>query len=185
METKQYSAIYRVMHWLIAFSLIALLFTIFLRMTWMNKNNMAEIIRDYMSTTDQSLSEEQLLQLAKKIRNPMWDWHIYMGYFLVGLFSIRITLPFFGEMTWQNPLKNGLNTKQRFQFWVYIVFYVFLSGSLITGMMIEFGPKNWLESLETVHKWSIYYLLIYILLHMGGVLMAEKTNQKGIVSKMI
>jgi hypothetical protein len=59
------------MHWLIAFSMMALLATIFLRLTWMNKNNVADIIKEYLSTTDQSLNDDQLIQLAKKIRQPM------------------------------------------------------------------------------------------------------------------
>ena len=173
------------MHWLIAFSMMALLATIFLRLTWMNKNNVADIIKEYLSTTDQSLNDDQLIQLAKKIRQPMWVWHIYIGYFLVGLFTIRITLPFFGEMTWQNPLKKGLTGKQRFQFWVYIVFYACVTGSLITGLIIEFGPKEMKKSMEELHELSIYYLLGYIVLHIGGVLWAEMTSEKGLISKII
>jgi hypothetical protein len=47
----------------------------------MNKNNVADIIKEYLSTTDQSLNDDQLIQLAsKKIRQPsMWVWHIYIG----------------------------------------------------------------------------------------------------------
>jgi len=94
-------------------------------------------------------------------------------------------LPFFGEMTWQNPLKKGLTGKQRFQFWVYIVFYACVAGSLITGLIIEFGPKEMKKSMEELHELSIYYLLGYIVLHIGGVLWAEMTSEKGLISKII
>jgi cytochrome b561 len=134
METKNYSKLYRIMHWLIAFSMMALLATIFLRLTWMNKNNVADIIKEYLSTTDQSLNDDQLIQLAKKIRQPMWVWHIYIGYFLVGLFTIRITLPFFGEMSWQNPLKKGLTSKQRFQFWTKNLFKTISHNALANSL---------------------------------------------------
>ncbi len=76
MENKNYSVVYRLMHWAIAFCMLALLLTIFLRLTWMNKNNVAEIIKNYLATTDQTLTDDQMILLAKKIRKPMWDWHI-------------------------------------------------------------------------------------------------------------
>ncbi|MGB3947197.1 MAG: hypothetical protein WBM13_04385 [Bacteroidia bacterium] len=73
MNTKNYPKIYRILHWAIAISFLLLLFTIFLRLTWLNKNNVAEIIQNYLKTTDQTLSDEQAIILAKKIRNPMWS----------------------------------------------------------------------------------------------------------------
>ena len=111
------------MHWSMAISFSLLLLTIFLRLTWMNKYHVAEIIEDYLQTTNQTLSEEQLIVLAKKIRQPMWDWHIYLGYVLTGLFCLRFMLPFFGQMKFQNPLEKNLSIKEKLQKWTYIIFY--------------------------------------------------------------
>lgn len=184
MKTK-YVRIYRIMHWAIAISFLLLLLTIILRLTWMNKFNMAAIIQEYLSTTDQVLSEEQGVALAKKIRQPMWDWHIYLGYVLVGLFSIRFTLPLFGKMKFQNPFAKNLSAKKRFQKGVYLVFYLCVVISLVTGLIIEFGPKDLKEPVEAIHKLGIYYLLAFIGLHLAGVIIAEFTDQKGIVSRII
>ena len=104
MEARTYSPIYRIMHWAIAICMILLLITIFLRMTWLNKNNVADIIQEYLSTKDTTLSRDEMVALAKKIRKPMWEWHIYLGYVLSGLIFIRLTLPFFGSMKFANPL---------------------------------------------------------------------------------
>lgn len=186
MKTKNYSPIYRIMHWLIAICLILILATIFLRLTWLNKNNVADIINNYLSeNTDQSLEQDQLIRLAKQIRKPMWEWHIYLGYVLVGLFAIRITLPFFGEMKFKNPLNKSLSGKEKFQYWVYIVFYLCLATSLFTGLFIEFGSKALKKSMEEIHELSIYYLVGYIIIHLGGVLLAEFSSDKGIVSRII
>jgi cytochrome b561 len=173
------------MHWLIAFCMMFLLLTIFLRLTWLNKENVAEIIQSYLTTTDQQLSDEQLIILAKQIRKPMWQWHIWAGYVLVVLYSIRMLLPFFGHMKLSNPLEKGLDAKTRFQFWVYIVFYLFVAASLTTGLIIEFGPKEIKHIVETIHKQSIYYFLAFIVLHIGGILMAEFTNRQGIISRIV
>jgi cytochrome b561 len=185
MQNKNYSAVYRIMHWAIATCMILLLITIFLRLTWMNKDHMAGIIQNYLSTTDQSLSQDQLIVLAKQIRKPMWDWHIYIGYVLVGLYSIRLALPFFGQMKFSNPFNKILTLKEKFRYWVYLVFYGCVAVSLTTGLIIEFGPKDLKKAMEEIHVLSIYYLLAFICIHIGGVLLGEFNDQQGIISKII
>lgn len=185
MENRTYTKTFRILHWAIAFCMLFLLLTIFLRLNWMNKNNVSDIIQNYLSTTDQQLSDEQSIKLAKLIRKPMWEWHIYIGYVLVGLYVIRMILPFFGEMKFTNPFQKNLDVKTKFQYWVYLVFYFCTAISLITGLIIELGPKNLKEPMEEIHILSIYYLVAFIVLHFGGVLLAELSTQKGIISRII
>ncbi len=185
MENKNYSIIFRTLHWTIAISLFMILLTIFLRDTWMNKHHVAGIIQDYLATTNQTLNYDEIVVLAKQIRRPMWNWHIYIGYILVGLIGLRFSLPAFGIEKFQNPLDKNISSKKKFQYWIYVVFYFFLTVSLVTGLIIEFGPKSVKKPMEDIHVLSIYYLIAYIFIHLGGVLIAEFTNEQGIVSKMI
>ncbi len=185
MKAANYSRIYRIIHWGVAITFLLLLITIFLRLTWMNKYSMADIIQTYLNTTDQTLTREQIIVLAKQIRQPMWDWHIYFGYVLVALFSIRFTLPVFGEMKFQSPLAKNLTFKQKFQKWTYIIFYICVLGSLITGLLMEWGPKDWKKPMEDIHVLGIYYLVVFIVVHVVGIIIAEITDQKGIVSRII
>lgn len=173
------------MHWAIAISFLLLLITIFLRLTWMNKNNMAEIIQDYVKDNDLTLTPDQSSALARKIRKPMWEWHIYLGYVLTGLFAIRLLLPMFGEMKFQNPFEKSLSAKDKFKKWTYIVFYVCVIVSLITGLFLEFGPESLEHTMEDIHVLSLYYLIPFITLHFAGFLMAEFTEDKGIISRII
>lgn len=115
----------------------------------------------------------------------MWDWHIYLGYVLTGLFSLRFLLPFFGTMKFQNPLVKNLSIKQKFQKWTYIIFYVCVVISLITGLIIELGPKDLKKPMEEIHILSIYYLIAFIVIHVGGVIIAEFTSDKGIISRIV
>lgn len=180
-----YSRVYRFMHWSIALCMLFLLLTIFLRMGWMNKQHMADIIKEYLSAETQvQLDDEQLITLAKKIRKPMWVWHTYAGYVLVGLYSIRLLLPFFGEMKFRNPMDKTINTKEKFQFWTYIVFHICVVISLVTGLLIVWGPDSVHETAEEIHVLSLYYLLTFIVLHFGGILF-EEFKGNGIVSKII
>ncbi|MBK5214397.1 MAG: cytochrome b/b6 domain-containing protein [Flavobacteriaceae bacterium] len=185
MENTKYSKVYRIIHWAIAVSFLLLLITIFLRLTWMNKFNMAAIIQDYLSGTDQVLTQDQLIALAKKIRQPMWDWHIYLGYVLTGLFSLRFILPLFGNMKFQNPFAKNLSIKEKFQKWTYIVFYLCVVTSLTTGLIIEFGSKELKKPMEEIHVLGIYYLVGFIVIHVAGVIIAEFTAHKGIISRIV
>lgn len=185
MEKIKYSKIYRIIHWSIAVSFLLLLITIFLRLTWLNKYNVAAIIQDYLSGTDQVLSQEQLIVLAKRIREPMWNWHIYIGYLLTGLFSLRFILPFLGHMKFQNPFAKDLSTKEKFQKWSYIIFYLCVVISLVTGLTINLGPKELKAPMEGIHVLGIYYLVGFIVIHVAGVLIAEFTNHKGIISRIV
>lgn len=173
------------MHWAMAICLLLILITIFLRLTWMEKNHVASIIKEFLAGTDQQLSDEQLIVLAKKIRKPMWDWHVNLGYVMVGLYSIRFALPFFGQMRLRKPFQKGLSLQTKIQYWAYLIFYLCLAVSLITGLMIDQGPKDLKHTMEEIHELSIYYLLAFIVIHLGGVLTAEFTNDKGIISRVI
>lgn len=184
METN-YTRLYRVFHWTIAISFFLLLITIFLRLTWMNKNSVAGIIGTYLDETGQTLTQDQLLTLAKQIREPMWKWHLYIGYFLAGIFSLRFILPLFGILKFQNPLLKKLKMKERFQKWVYVAFYLGVTLSLATGLLMEFGPRSLKDTLEGVHVLSLYYLIPFILIHLAGVITAEISEQKGIVSRLL
>ena len=173
------------MHWAIAISFMLLLITIFLRLTWMNKNNVSDIIQEYLKDQDMVLTQDQSIVLAKKIRKPMWEWHIYLGYVLTGLMIVRMLLPLFGEMKFQNPLAQNLSTKDKFKKWTYVVFYVCVIVSLITGLFLEFGPESLEHTMEDIHVLSLYYLIPFLVIHLAGILMAEFTEDKGIVSRII
>lgn len=154
-------------------------------MTWLNKSGIAAIIQEYLSGTDQVLSQQKMIALAKKIREPMWNWHIYIGFLLVGLFTIRLILAASGKMKFQNPLTVKLTAKEKFQKWTYLIFYTCVIISLVTGILMEAGPGELKKSMEGIHAFGIYYLAAYIGIHIAGVLIAEFTSQKGIISEII
>jgi len=185
MEAKAYSRTYRLLHWAIAFTLFGMLGTILLRLGWLEKNHVADIMGPYLREQGAELSRDQLIVLAKKIRKPMWEWHIYLGYMLTGLYLIRITVPFFGEMKFSNPFSRGLDLRIRFQFGVYLGFYVLVAASLATGLIIALGPKALKERMESIHELSIYYLIGFIVVHFAGILWAEFRHDKGIISRIV
>ncbi len=138
-----------------------------------------------MESTGQSLDEATLKSLSKAIREPMWKWHNYLGFALIGLFAIRFTLPFFDKMNFQNPLEGGISRAEKIKRWIYIIFYFCVVISLITGILIEYGPPSLKKAMKLIHKPSVYYLVPFIIIHLGSVLLAEFTKVGGIISSII
>ncbi|MCD6544750.1 MAG: cytochrome b/b6 domain-containing protein [Flavobacteriaceae bacterium] len=170
----------RILHWSLAFSILFILLTIFLRLNWMEKNNVAAILIDKLSLIDISISKEQAIKIAKQIRKPMFDWHIYIGYVASGIFALRVLYNFLHK-----EMYNPKTAKERFQIWVYRIFYIFLGITLFTGLYMKFGPNFLNDFSEEVHKLTLYYVIPFLILHFTGILISELTTKEGIVSKMI
>jgi len=182
---QKYTLTHRLLHWSIAFTLLFLMLTVFLRLTWLEKNNVAAILQENLKLLNIDLSHDDALKIAKKIRKPMWDWHIYSGYFLMALYVLRMINLYRMGIIFPNPFANSSTLKQKVQGWTYIVFYFLMGVSLVTGFLIVKGPEDWGELLESIHVQSIYYVILFIIMHFIGLVVGELADQKGIVSKMI
>lgn len=57
--------------------------------------------------------------------------------------------------------------------------------ALATGLLIKFGPDTIHEAMEELHKKSLTYMIGFIVLHIGGVLIADAREERGLISKII
>ena len=185
MRETRFNLSSRLIHWAIAFVFLYILLTVLLRMGWMNKGHMGDIIQENLAKDGINLDKDAAGTLAKKVRRPMWETHTIAGYVLVGLYVIRMIINMVQGLGFDKPFKAGLSGYRKFKSWVYIIFYVCLAGSLITGLLIEFGPGSIHEISEEIHKLSLYYMIAFIALHLVGVVIADGTKERGIISKII
>ena len=83
--------------------------------------------------------------------------------------------------------KKEETAKEKFQGTIYFIFYILVAVEAATGMMLKFelAGEDILEKAEEIHKLAIYWMPGFIVLHFVGITIAELTNKKGIVSKMI
>ncbi|WP_116788142.1 cytochrome b/b6 domain-containing protein [Flavobacterium psychrotrophum] len=185
MKDKRFNLASRLIHWAIAFTFLYLLLTVLLRMGWMNKNNMGSIMQNGLAEKGVTIDDDTAGTVAKQVRRPMWGTHTIAGYVLVGLYIIRMIIFAVQGITFGSPFKKDSTTYQRFRSWVYLLFYVFVAVSLITGLLIEFGPDSIHEPSEEIHKLSLYYMVSFIALHLAGVVIADGGKERGIISKMV
>ena len=182
---NQFTLIHRVLHWSAALLMLILFTTGFLRMYWMSKKTIINAVGTGMRSQNIYPEKEQLIAIAKTIQEPMWQWHEYAAYIIFFAFLTRVVYMIIEGIKFPNPFVKDQSAKERSQGLIYIVFYLFVSISIITGFYLKWIDGDWKEPMETIHKWAIYWFPIFILLHFTGILIGELTNKKGIVSRMI
>lgn len=174
---------HRFLHWALAFGIIAQLLTGFLHIFWMNKKTMAQIMGKAFGET--SLTKEQLIDAAKAIREPMWQWHMYVAYFVAVIFIFRLGYMFIKGVRFPKPFSKEIDTLERIQGFTYLCFYLFLAFSIFSGIIIKWGEKgDFRETVEAIHKFGLYFYSTFIILHLGGIYLEEKRKKDRIASKM-
>lgn len=180
---KIYTPLHRVLHWMMALLMSILFITGFLRMFWMGKSAIIGAIETNMKGV--VLTKDQTIGTVKTIMQPMWQWHEYAAYLIFFVLAARIIYMLVRGIRFPNPFSPKRSAKERFQGMIYLIFYLFVIVSSITGAYLKWGNGSLKDSMSAVHKWAIYWFPVFIVLHFGGIWLAEKHEQKSIASKMI
>ena len=184
-DNSYFPCLHRVLHWTIAFGILFMFLTIFLRSGWLNTKTMATVMTDTLAAKGVVLSQKDAMDVARQFWRPVGLWHTYVGYALVGLFGVRLTYWFGKGAKFPSPLAKTSTPKQKLQGVAYIAFYAALAGVLVTGLLLKFGSKDLHNTFKTIHSVVFYGLVAFVVLHLVGIVIGEKTDEKGIVSKMI
>lgn len=181
---------FRVWHWLHALVILGLLGTVLLRKTFLSWRTNSEILSTKLSTMDIVVSSDQAAILAKAVRAPMWEWHIILGYALAALLLFRIAL-FFTKSGKQNfiDIKSASLHKKMVKIG-YVGIYAVLGFMAITGLSIHFYEeigllKETAKSIKEVHEIVFNLVWIFAVLHIAGVVVADNTDEQGLISDMI
>jgi len=187
---KKWHLDFRIWHWINAAVVLGLLGTVFLRKTFLSWRANSELLTQKLSEINLEVTADQAKELAKAIRAPMWEWHIILGYALAALLLWRIVLFFTqsGKANYQNFKEASLH-KQTVKI-SYIGIYVVLLFMAITGLTLHFYEalglaKEIVGDIKELHELVFNAVLIYVPLHIIGVIIAENRDEKGIISDMI
>lgn len=181
-SSKKFTTLHRFLHWIMAIAMLVLFATGFLRMYWIGKKAVIQA----MTSQGIDATEDQMKAVARTLRSSMWEWHELFAKIMIIAVLIRIVYMLVKGVKFPNPFAKISTLKERLQGFIYVYFYIFVLIASFTGVCLEY---NWLtsnhETIETVHKWGVYWFPLFVVLHFAGILLAELTNKKGIVSKMI
>ncbi|WP_455757207.1 cytochrome b/b6 domain-containing protein [Sulfurimonas sp.] len=184
----KYSAQFRLWHWLNAFVVLGLLGTVFLRKTFLSWRTNSEILMSKLSEFGIDVTAEQAKILAKAVRSGMWEWHIILGYALVFLIIYRIYLHYTNGVNKESF--SSLSLHKKAVEILYYIFYVTLFFMAVSGIFLEFYKdlgvsKEFAHTIKEIHELVFNFILFFTVAHIGGVVIAELRDEKGLISNMI
>lgn len=184
----KYTLGFRIWHWLHAAVILGLLGTVFLRKTFLSYKTNAEILMAKLADMGTDITIEDAKILAKTIRDNMWEWHIILGYALVALVIYRIVLFFLDKSKRESFSSLSLHKKGVKS--LYYLLYTTVLFMSISGFIIYFYQdlglaKEVAKQIKELHEAAFNIIMIFVLLHVAGVIIADATQENGLISTMI
>ena len=183
---RDYSRLLRVWHWLNAIVITGLLGTFLLRKTFLSWRANSDIIMDKFLYFDIDITTEQAKVVAKAIRAPMWEWHIIFGIALAVLMVFRIIILIKeGGFNYDSPSFHLKMVHIGYKVFYLILLFMAISGLVLVWYKSMGISKDIAHSIKEIHEFVAWAVVIFVPLHIVGVVIADSSDQKGIVSKMI
>lgn len=185
---KKYSAMIRFWHWMNMIIITGSLVTVLINSTLFE---------------DPAIKAEPLgKSIFHTLEDKVWGIHIYFGYFLTALFLFRLVLELSGnteQKFWfkmktayqgYSKKKPALSKHELIVKVIYVIFYIILTTMVFTGLTLIYEDqlgisKTVAHSVKDFHGFCMYLIIAFILIHVVGVLLAERKGSTGIVSDMI
>ena len=194
----------RLWHWSNSLVILGLLGTVLLRKTFLSWRTNSILIEEKLRAAGTSITPELSKEIAVAIRNPLWDWHIYLGYILCTLLLVRILVALFIERRCPgiSSVTNLFKIKtipiqarsQALHFIFvklgYALFYLVTMLMVVTGVLMVFKTevglsKDFFGSIKSIHEFMMWFFVAFVAGHISGVVIAENRANRGIVSDMI
>ena len=201
---KKHSASLRLWHWANTIVISGSLLTVLINSTITDERPISALVKNELKNTGTTVSDEQAGSVAHALGDSVWNIHIYLGYILVGLLLFRLALELF-QLADQKFIRKMKSAYRQFQSTkkerelakheltvkaIYAAFYILLMVMAVTGLFLAFEDllapfKSMRHGVKEVHGFCMYLILAFIFVHLVGVFIAERKDNKGIVSDMI
>lgn len=201
---QEHSVMIRVWHWL-TFSIIsAIIITVLLNSTLFNQRRNIPMVQDQLKAKGIIVSEDQSFAVTREYEDKLWGIHKLLGYGLAFLlFSrliIELTQP--GEEKISSRINKALGLlRKKEEDWKeyrhyllvkysYLLFFILLFCMAVTGFGLAFGRELGFSrqlhgTIKEIHSFGQYLIYAFVILHLGGVIIADNTKNRGLVSGMI
>lgn len=202
---RKYQALsLRLWHWANAIVILGLLSTVLIRKTFLSWRTNSYVIEQKMMAAGTSITPELAKEIAVAIRDPLWNWHVYLGFALGALLLARILIAVLIEKKCPGvfPLKSAMDIKnvaaeerpRALHFSAvkisYAIFYLVTILMVATGLLLNFKTAIGLQNefagtIKEIHEFMMWFFVVFVSGHIVGVVIAENRADKGIVSDMI
>jgi len=198
-----YSLAIRIWHWITFLTITAsIILVLFASTVFTIKGNLS-MVQEQIQQKGRTVTPDQARAVAHEYSDKLWMLHKYVGYGLCFLLLSRIVL----EVTYSKQQKLSGKIKKALAFqtqnqeqksdqahyllvkWGYVIFYSLFLIMALTGLGLAYEDVPLFKSnhklIANIHSFVQYLIYFYILSHIVGVIKADVTNNKGIVSSMI
>ncbi|MDB5288304.1 MAG: Ni,Fe-hydrogenase cytochrome b subunit [Mucilaginibacter sp.] len=203
-KTKSYSSSLRLWHWMNTIIISGSLITVLINSTITDDRATSDLMKSELQKSGANVTTEQARGVAHALSDSVWGIHIYFGYALTALLLFRLILEYF-QLTDQKFMGKLKNAYQQYNIIkknreiarheltvkaIYALFYAVLTVMVVTGLFLAFEDalaayKSIRPSVKEVHGFCMYLVLIFIVVHIAGIYLAERKDGKGLVSDMI
>lgn len=201
-QNRTYSSSLRFWHWANGIVISGSLLTVLINSTILKGWTLQSFIHDELKKSGATVTDDQARSVSHALRDRVWDFHAYFGYFLVALLVFRLVVEFAGLTdqklsrkiaAYYRQYKAGQNKLmargELFVKSLYAAFYLILIVLAITGLCLVFEDDvpvlHKMHFIKEIHGFCLYLVLAFLFLHIAGVYLAERKNKPGIVSDMI
>lgn len=200
-KLKRNSRALRLWHWADVIIISGSLITVLINSTLLDRSAAGGVKSSLHDTT---ITIQQAQNVTHALSDKVWGVHIWFGYFLAAFLIFRVVVEifqrrnqkFFGKL--RKATSDYFVEKKdiklaRHEFAVktlYLLFYILLVIMVLTGLTLVFKsqlhlPRNISHTVRSIHGFCMYLILAFIIVHIVGVILAERSDSKGIVSDMI
>jgi Ni/Fe-hydrogenase 1 B-type cytochrome subunit len=204
-STHDYSAPMRVWHWGNALLVSGQLLTILFLKVIVSPRAAVSGLQQPAAGGPTPLTVEQGRAVSHAISERIWDWHISMGLALAAFWvfwvMMQVTAPVgrrfatrlaetLRQYRLAPPAEHANARHALFAKSTYAAYYLFITIMVVSGLALTWADDvAWLHRFEhtvkEVHNVTMYLLLAFAAVHIGGVVWAEITDNHGLISKMI
>ena len=202
---KDYRAPLRIWHWASAFLVSAQLLTILFQRVIVDARSAVPEFQQELRKDGIALSVKQARALAHVISERIWEWHVWLGLALAAFWLLRVVLELRGpsELRFSArllavarryrlapPADKGSAGKALLTNATYALFYAFLTVMVLTGLVLTYHNDvalfdQWEHTAEEIHNVTMYLIMGFFAVHVVGVVWAEVTKDRGLISRMV
>ena len=162
------------------------------------------MVQDQLKAKGITVSEDQAFAVTREFEDKLWGIHKLLGYGLAFLLFSRVIIELtqHGEEKIPSRIKKsfGLFRKKEGDWkehrhyllvkYSYLFFYVLLFCMAVTGLGLAFGRELGFSrelhgTIKEIHSFGQYLMYVFVIIHLSGVIIADNTTNKGLVSGMI
>lgn len=199
----RYSVAIRVWHWVTFATFTASIVMVLFGSTIFTIKENVPMVQEQIQQKGGVVSPEQARAVAHEYSDKLWMLHKYIGYGLCFLLLSRMIIEagyskeqkLAGRIKKalafksQNPHQKGDRQHYLLVKWGYVIFYALFLIMALTGLGLAYEDVPLFKSnhklIVNIHSFVQYLIYFYILSHLVGVIRADITDNKGIISSMI